>query len=185
MCLPGQALARDRIDDQRLAGAVDLPKTDASVAPDQNSAGTQNAAPTAGPVLLEEASPAPDFMIGGWSETRAGRWAEEYWTGMRGGIMLGSGRSGQGDQLRDWEATRIVRNEDGSLTLWASPRGAAATPFKATSASKTEIVFANPAHDYPQRIRYWRAGRTLMAEISLIDGSKSMRWTYQPLAAQR
>jgi hypothetical protein len=40
-------------------------------------------------------------------------------------------------------------------------------------------VFANPAHDYPQRIRYWLEGNALNAEISRIDGSKTVRWTYR------
>ncbi len=40
-------------------------------------------------------------------------------------------------------------------------------------------LFANAAHDYPQRIRYWREGETLNAEISLLDGSKAMRWQYK------
>ena len=43
------------------------------------------------------------------------------------------------------------------------------------------IEFANPGHDYPQRIRYWREGDTLNAEISLMDGSRASRWSYSPL----
>ena len=43
------------------------------------------------------------------------------------------------------------------------------------------IEFANPANDYPQRIRYWRQGKLLMAEISQIDGSKAVRWNYRPV----
>jgi len=42
-------------------------------------------------------------------------------------------------------------------------------------------VFENRDHDYPQRIRYWREGEVLMAEISLADGSKPMRWRYLPV----
>ena len=40
-------------------------------------------------------------------------------------------------------------------------------------------TFENAAHDYPQRITYARDGETLTATISLIDGSKAMRWTYK------
>jgi hypothetical protein len=46
-------------------------------------------------------------------------------------------------------------------------------------ATETEIIFVNPAHDYPQRIRYWQDGRRLNAEISLKDGSRAMRWLYR------
>jgi hypothetical protein len=45
-----------------------------------------------------------------------------------------------------------------------------------------DIIFANPAHDYPQRIRYWREGRLLMAETSKMDGSETQSWTYSPAA---
>lgn len=44
-----------------------------------------------------------------------------------------------------------------------------------------EIVFADPAHDYPQRIRYWRDGAMLRAEISKMDGSRVNRWAYVPM----
>ena len=124
-------------------------------------------------------------MAGAWETAKGDRWTEEYWTGMRGGIMLGAGRCGKGDQLHDWEATRIMRDADGTLIFWASPKGGPAVAFKAVSASDDEIVFANPAHDYPQRIRYWRTGTMLNAEISLTDGSKAMRWTYRPIAPHK
>ena len=43
------------------------------------------------------------------------------------------------------------------------------------------IEFSNPAHDYPQRIRYWREGDTLHAEIALLDGSRAVQWSYAPM----
>lgn len=124
------------------------------------------------------AEPAPDWMAGSWIETKDQSWAEEYWTLMRGGIMIGASRSGKGEALRDWEHLRITRDADGGMTYWALPGGADAVPFKMTSSSANEIVFANPAHDYPQRIRYWREGKMFNAEISLADGSKTVRWSY-------
>ena len=47
------------------------------------------------------------------------------------------------------------------------------------------VEFANPAHDYPQRIRYWRQGKLLMAEVSKMDGSKALRWNYRPVVPPR
>lgn len=46
------------------------------------------------------------------------------------------------------------------------------------AAGERMIEFANPAHDYPQRIRYWREGNRLKARISLMDGSKAEDWDY-------
>jgi len=100
---------------------------------------------------------------------------------MRGGIMIGAGRSGTGEALSSWESLRIERGTDGVLTFWGSPGGAKPVPFRMVSSTATEIVFANPAHDYPQRIHYWRDGKLLNAEISLADGSKSLRWTYSAM----
>jgi hypothetical protein len=36
-------------------------------------------------------------------------------------------------------------------------------------------MFENAAHNDPQRIRYWREGDVLKAEISAIDGSMAKR----------
>jgi hypothetical protein len=127
---------------------------------------------------------APQWMAGAWIETKGDQWSDEFWTPMRGGVMIGSARIGKGEKLEMWEATRIERGEDGKLTFWASPRGVAPSPFPMVAQSSTMIEFANPAHDYPQRIRYWRAGNSLNAEISLIDGSKAWRWSYQPMGGK-
>lgn len=126
-------------------------------------------------------TPAPNWMAGAWIETKGDSWTDEFWTPMRGGIMIGAGRSGKGETLSSWESTRIERGADGALTFWGAPRGGKPVPFRITSSATTEIVFANPAHDYPQRIRYWREGRLLNAQISLADGSKAMRWTYSAM----
>jgi hypothetical protein len=93
--------------------------------------------------------------------------------------MLGAGRSGMGDKLSEWEAMQIIAATDGKLVYWASPDGGTRVSFTEASRGPTEIVFANAAHDYPQRIRYWREGEMLNAEISLIDGSRAMRWQYK------
>jgi hypothetical protein len=122
---------------------------------------------------------APGWMAGCWEQVSGEKWTEECWMGPRGGIMLGAGRSGAGAALHEWEATQILAGTDGEIAFWASPDGGARVGFPMVSQGPKEIVFANPAHDYPQRIRYWLDGETLNAEISLMDGSKTMRWSYR------
>ena len=122
---------------------------------------------------------APGWMAGCWSQNKAPKWTEECWMGPRGGVMLGAGRAGSGDKLSEWEAMQIIPASDGKLVFWASPDGGARVGFTEASRGPTEIVFANAGHDYPQRIRYWREGEMLNAEISLLDGSKAMRWQYK------
>ena len=123
----------------------------------------------------------PGFLAGCWEERREARWTEECWTGARGGLMMGSGRTGKDQKIASWEWMRIERGADGVPVFYGSPRGAPPVPFRAVSASATEIVFTNPAHDYPQRIRYARTPKGIEAEVSLADGSKPQRWTFRAL----
>jgi hypothetical protein len=123
----------------------------------------------------------PAWMAGCWIMQADQKWTEECWTPPRAGMMLGSGRSGAAETLQSWEATQILPDADGKLVFWASPDGAARVAFPMLSQGANEIVFANPTHDYPQRVRYWREGKVLNAEISLADGGKPMRWRYRPM----
>jgi ABC-type sugar transport system substrate-binding protein len=125
----------------------------------------------------------PAFLSGCWEQrSDDGRWTEECWTDTRGGLMIGSGRDGKGDQVRHWEWMRIERGADGSLTFYGSPKGVAAVSFKAIEADAKSITFANPDHDYPQRVRYVVTNTGLDAEVSLADGSKPNRWSYRRTA---
>jgi hypothetical protein len=96
----------------------------------------------------------------------------------RGGIMLGAAREGTGDKLKSWEQTRIEIADHGQIVFLASAGGKPVVPFAAQARTSTMIEFANAKHDYPQRIRYSLKGDRLEAEISLIDGSKPVRWSY-------
>jgi hypothetical protein len=122
----------------------------------------------------------PDWLTGEWQQERGDRWSEEVWTLPRGGTMIGVGRMGRGESLGSWEVMRIVRAGDGSLAFHAAPEGGAETVFPVVEQGVRDITFANPDHDYPQRIRYWREGRLLMAETSKMDGSGAQNWTYAP-----
>jgi hypothetical protein len=51
----------------------------------------------------------PGWMAGCWEQRSGDKWTEECWTAPRAGIMLGSGRSGKGDALREWEVMQIER----------------------------------------------------------------------------
>ena len=132
---------------------------------------------------LAAAGPAlPDWLSGSWAMEDGASWAEEYWTSPRGGIMLGTGREGFGSEIRFWEAMHIAVNREGKLILYAQPKGAPSVEFPMATMSDDAVEFANGAHDYPQRIRYWRQGQLLMAETSKLDGSDAQRWNYRPVA---
>lgn len=130
----------------------------------------------------------PGWMAGCWMDTQGNRWTEECWTAPRAGIMIGSGRSGSGDALESWETMQIVLDASAAgtgkrvpLAFFGAPRGEGRTMFvwKPGAGEGEGVGFENPAHDYPQRIRYWREGERLMAEISRIDGTRAMRWSFR------
>jgi Domain of unknown function (DUF6265) len=119
------------------------------------------------------------WMSGTWVSETGDRWTKESWSEPRAGMMLGSGRSGRGAELRDWEFMRIAPDSEGVLAFWGSPEGAPAVPFRILSLSAREAVFENRPHDYPQRIVYRREGKTLVATISAADGSNATSWRYR------
>ena len=139
-------------------------------------------------LILAAGAPAPampHWMAGCWETHDATVWVEECWTRPRAGIMLGTGRSGTGERLFDWEVMQIVRTETDDpaipqLTFYGAPEGKNRTPFVWIASDERGMTFVNAQHDYPQRIRYWREGRELVAEISKMDGSKAQRWRYTP-----
>ena len=57
-----------------------------------------------------------------------------------------------------------------------------ATPFPLKDVSGTRVVFENPAHDFPQRIIYWKDGADLRARIEGTQNGKegSMEWRWSP-----
>ena len=101
--------------------------------------------------------------------------------------MLGSGRSGTGGVLDNWEVMQIelVETDDpviDPITFYGAPKGQNRTAFAWVRNDKgAGITFVNAGHDYPQQIRYWREGKYLMAESSLADGTKAHRWRYVPM----
>ncbi|HMO77454.1 MAG TPA: DUF6265 family protein [Sphingopyxis sp.] len=119
------------------------------------------------------------WMAGDWVSEADGRWTEESWTEPRGGVMLGHSRSGSGERLREFEFLRLQAGADGVPAYIAQPGGRAPVVFRLTAQGGGSATFDNPDHDYPQRIAYARDGETMTATISLIDGSRAMRWTFR------
>lgn len=124
------------------------------------------------------------WMAGGWGSERDGTWTEEWWIAPRFGVMLGVNRSGRAGKAASFEFIRISEETDGSLIYWGGPQGAKPTPFKLVASAPEHVVFANPGHDFPQRIEYRREGTTMTATVSGTIGGKteSESWTWQRLA---
>lgn len=78
-----------------------------------------------------------------------------------------------------FEQLRIEPTGDG-FDYVASPAGGPPVRFKLVAQSPGSATFENPDHDHPQRIRYLLAGNGLVAEISLLDGTRAGSWSYRP-----
>ncbi len=125
-----------------------------------------------------ESAASLNWLSGQWANATGDSWIEEAWSMARGGILLATNRSGQGRQTTAYEFIRIGPDEAGVLHYYAAPGGAAPTPFRLVSQGAQSAVFENPDHDYPTRIRYWREGDRLYAEISGPDGADANSWSF-------
>jgi hypothetical protein len=121
-----------------------------------------------------------EWMVGTWcTEPRNGTLTCEIWMPMDKSVMRGEGTT-RTERGTTRESMRIQIGETGAV-FHAEPQGQAPADFRAVTidAAARAVTFENAAHDYPQRVRYWRDGELLMAEISLADGSKPQRWRYE------
>ncbi len=131
----------------------------------------------------------PAWLAGCWVQSEGEVWTEECWTAPRAGIMLGSSRTGEGENLQFWETMQLVLDqeiEDGPvlpMVLWASPKGEQRTLFAWTPSDVPGVTFTNAENDYPQKIHYWREGDLLKAEISMLDGTNAISWTYRVMGS--
>ena len=124
------------------------------------------------------AGPAPQSAVGsiaelGWLagclESRRGdRVVEEDRMELRAGTMPGVGRTTSSKGMLEYEFT-LIRERDGRPVYEAHPSGQPSTTFEATVANGDSVVFAAPAHDYPQIVGYRRAGADSV--IAWIDGT--------------
>ncbi len=101
------------------------------------------------------------WLAGSWQGTAGGVEMEELWLPSKGGAMVGLHRDVAGGRMVSFEFLRIESDADGLVYL-ASPRGRPATPFRLVESAKGRVVFANPQHDFPQRILYWLADDGLL-----------------------
>ena len=113
------------------------------------------------------------WLAGDWVGTLGEAQVEEMWLPPAGGAMLGLGRTLAGGQQVEFELLRLVAGADGVEYL-ASPGGRCPpTPFRLVEAAGQRAVFANPAHDFPRRITYWREGDALHARVEGVEDGQA------------
>ena len=78
--------------------------------------------------------------------------------------MMGVSRTVNNGKTSEWEFL-IIREGAKGLEYVAKPSGQPEATFTSTSVSSAEVVFENPAHDFPKKVSYKRDGDTLVASI--------------------
>ncbi len=117
------------------------------------------------------------WLEGCWTD--ADQTIEERWIRSREGSQLfGYSTATDSGNLVSFEQLRIDLIE-GQWSLNAYPSGVGPTKFDAEAVGPQQIIFLNIHNEFPQRILYRRSGEHLVAEISLLDGTKQTAWNYR------
>jgi hypothetical protein len=119
-----------------------------------------------------------DWMSGTWTHKAEGReTVSESWLGPANGLMVAANLTTWPNGRKSFEFLRIADTADG-FSYYASPGGKAPVEFKMKETGDRRVVFENAAHDFPQRILYWRDGEHLVARIEgTIEGkARSEEW---------
>ena len=125
------------------------------------------------PAMAQDGSlAAARWLAACWELNSGNRRVLERWTDPSGGEMRGASRTIAGTREIEGERLRIYARGD-TLIYDAHPSGQARTEFRGRAPSPGELVFENPAHDFPQRISYARLGSDSL--IARIEGDRAGR----------
>ena len=120
-----------------------------------------------------------DWLAGTWTQVKGEERVTETWIGPGNGLLVAANLTTRGTQRRTFEFLRIADTPEG-FSYYASPGGRPAVEFKVKEQGDRRVVFENAAHDFPQRILYWRDGDKLVARIEGAIGGKekSEEWRF-------
>lgn len=118
------------------------------------------------PSLAEAQRPTDQlsWLTGCWERRTANGVVQEQWSSNAGGMLHGFSRTVRRDTVVEYEFVRIYSVGD-TLVFEAQPSRQPRAEFRAVPPFAPEVVFANPAHDFPQRVVYRRSGDSLLARI--------------------
>ena len=131
--------------------------------------------------LALQPTPAVDdlaWLSGYWLACDDGREISETWSDPRGGIMAGHGLMRTPGRI-SFELMHLGAHE-GGVAYFAQPGGQPPTIFPLVESSEGEAVFAEPGHDFPQRIIYRLEGERLWVRLEAEhDGrTRGMQWRF-------
>jgi hypothetical protein len=120
------------------------------------------------------------WMTGCWTISSPARTVTEFWLPPAGGTMLGVSRTVVKEKTIEYEFLVLRSGADG-LEYVATPSRQTQTIFKATKVGRGEVVFENPAHDFPTRITYRQTDGGIVATIDgMMNGKpRAIDFKYQ------
>lgn len=126
-----------------------------------------------------------DWMTGTWTHTTPTVMTRESWLGPGNGLMVAVNLTTTSSGKKSFEFLRIGETAEG-FSYFASPGGKAPTEFRLKELGDRKVVFENAAHDFPQRILYWREGEQLLARVEGSIGGKprSEEWRFDREASR-
>lgn len=126
------------------------------------------------------------WMSGCWDLTRGGRHVIETWSPPDGGTMVSFSRTVVDGKTTEWEFV-VIREGGRGLEYVAHPARQAEATFTSTSVTANEVVFENPAHDFPKKISYTRRGDALTAAVEgPVNGqTRRIEFPYQRIACAK
>ena len=104
------------------------------------------------------------WLSGCWQYKAGSRTVTEFWLPPDGGTMLGLSRTVSGGKTVEHEFL-LLRVGHSGIEYVAKPSGQAEAVFTATRVTAGDVVFENPAHDFPTRITYRKTGSGVVATI--------------------
>ncbi|MCR5874302.1 DUF6265 family protein [Phenylobacterium sp. J426] len=131
----------------------------------------------AGAVAVDVAS--LDWLAGAWTQDRDGGVVQETWLQPRDGVMAGVSQTNRPGR-KPFVEHMTISAEPAGLTFTALIQGQPPTAFVLLPGKNDELVFENPAHDFPQRVFYRRCGEDLCAGIEgRVKGEvRRQEWRY-------
>jgi hypothetical protein len=122
-----------------------------------------------------------EWLCGTWVLEQDGKTTEEHWRPLQGTTILGSSHTFDAEKTHFFEHLRITAMR-GSIAYLAMPGGKPPVAFPLVTLEDGVLVFENPKHDHPQRIRYERTKDGVTATISLLDGTKAQSFVFKKKA---
>lgn len=94
------------------------------------------------------------WLSGCWTSDGGEPGSGEQWTRPAAGTLFGMSRTVRGGRTVAHEFMHIEATENGSLVFVAAPSGQDSNSFQLVEITEREVTFADPAHDFPQRVIY-------------------------------